>query len=442
MLRNFTIIFIIAALFGTFLIIRPYILRNNEKVEILDRLPDADFMAILNPLQLANEAKGMMFKHKIPYRDFVSGEFLLSQAKGFGVNFQIPVYAFGNQTGEFGLLAELTDSSKVLNGVKKLMHFFNIDEKIIDHKKVYKFKDFNGYLTYSKDFILFYIGEAPKTTFNRVFNAKANQVSPNWMNFSNSSNENGKSLILYSRFKEFSSADIHHIISYPYFDSTNMYITTMIKFNDSLPFKMKEDGRGILSNSNSSKELQLHVDPNYLQRNVDHPINALLAKISKKIHFPYWDFIKAWKGDLSFQQGGWVTVQEEFIESEMDDDFNITEIIRKQDVKVPGFNCFVTLDNSKVNIQKSLEKRGLLTLQEDGYRFVFSPPLKYYHNQLEHLYYATKAKPKIQDCKINFVRWPINGTIYNFHIDSLANQTIYTTLSFSPEKILMNKLKN
>ncbi len=442
MLRNFTIIFIIAVLFGTFLIVRPYLLSNKERPELIDRLPDADFMAVLNPLQLANEAKGMMFKHKIPYRDFVSGEFLLSQAKGFGINFQIPVYAFGNENGEFGLLAELTDSSKVLNGVKKLQHFFPIEEKIIDHKKVYKFKDFNGYLTYSKDFILFYIGEKPKTTLNRIYNAKANQVSPNWINFSKSTNENGKSLTVYSRFKDFSSADINHIVSYPYFDSTNMYIQTQIRFNDSLPFQLTSKGRGIATNANASKEIQLHIDPSYLRRNPDHPINGLLAKLSKKIHFPYWDFIKAWQGDLSFQQGGWVTVEEEFIESEIDDDFNITEIIRKQDVKVPGFSCFVSLDNKVANLQRILEKRGILTFQSDGYHFLFSPPLKYVKNQMEHLYYATKKQPSIADYSENFARWPINGTEYHIKIDSLSNQTIFTTLMFSPEKILMKKLKD
>lgn len=441
MLRNLTIIFIIATLFGAFLVIRPYISGPKENPVLVDRLPDAEFMAQLNPLQLAKEMRGLLFYHKIPYRDFISEEFFLSQAKGFGINFQNPVYAFGDQEGSFGVISELTDSSKVLNGVKKLMHFFDMSERKINGHKVYKFQNFDGYLTYSKDFILFYIGDQPKTIFDRVYNAKSNQVSPNWINFFNVTLDNTSSFKLYSRIKDFQTADVNYILSTPAFDSSKVYIQTLFNFNDQAPFALKDNNRGIASNPNSNKEIQLHIDPTYLKQNKQHPINTLLAKMAKKVSFPYWEFLRAWQGDLSLQQGGWVTIQEEFITTEVDDDFNITEVVKTQEAKIPGFSCFLTLDNQQANLQRILENRGLLTNQEDGWHFLFSPPLKYIQNKLEHLYYATKAKPKLEEINQNYVRWPYAGTDFHFTIDSLVQKTVYTNLSFSPEKMLMKQLK-
>ncbi len=442
MLKNFTIIFIIATLFGAFLILRPYINKTKEKPVLIDRLPDAEFMAQINPLQLAKEIKGLLFYHKIPYRDFISEEFFLSQAKGFGINFQNPVYSFANQEGEFGIICELTDSSKVLNGVKKLMHFFEMTERKMDGIKIYKFKDFNGYITYSSDFILFYIGEHHKTIFERVYNAELNQVSPNWLNFLTLTTNNTQSFKILSRLPDFQTAEVNYILSTPYFDSTKVNIHTAFHFNDQLPFQLKSENKGIAVNNNSAKEAQIHIDPSFLKTHKNHPINTTLAKLARKVNFPYWEFLRAWQGDLSLQQGGWVNVTEEFISTEIDDDFNITEVIKTQETTVPGFNCFVTLDNKEVNIQKVLLNRGILTEQENDFYFLFSPPLRYIQNKLEHLYYATKRKPKIEDVSENFVRWPYDGTEYTFRIDSLVNSTIYTNLSFAPDKILIRKLKN
>lgn len=441
MLRNLTIIFVIATLFGAFLVIRPYFGRTKERPVLVDRLPDAEFMAQLNPLQLAKEMRGMLFYHKIPYRDFISEEFFLSQAKGFGINFQNPVYAFGDQEASFGIIAELTDSTKVLNGVKKLMHFFDMTERKINGRKVYKFQNFKGYLTYSNDFILFYVGDYHKSVFERVYNAKSNQVSPNWIHFFNVTVDNTSSLKLYSRIKDFQTADVNYILSTPAFDSSRVYVQTQFHFNDQLPFTLKEYNPGIATNSSSLKEIQLHIDPTYLKENKQHPINVTLAKLAKKLSFPYWEFLRAWQGDLSLQQGGMVSKFEEFITTEVDDDFNITEVIKTQEVKIPGFSCFITLDNRIANLQRILENRGILTQQEDGWHFLFSPALKYVQNKMEHLYYATKHKPKIEEVNRNFVRWPHAGTEYHFTIDSLVQKTIYTNLSFSPEKILIKQLK-
>ena len=293
MLRNFTIIFVIATLFGAFLVLRPYFGGTKERPFLVDRLPDAEFMAQGNALQLAKEIKSLLFTHKIPYRDFISEEFFLSQAKGFGINLQNPVYAFGNQDGSFGVMAEVSDSTKMLNGIKKLMHFFDIAERTIAGCKVYKFQKFDGYLSYSKDFVLFYIGDKPKQTLERVYTAKLNQVSPNWIHFFNISASNLSNLKVFTRIKEFQTADINYVLSSPTFDSSKVYIHTEFHFSNHLPFTLKEYNRGIAINRSSQKEAQLHIDPTYLKANKQHPINIYLAKLAKKVSFPYWEFLRA-----------------------------------------------------------------------------------------------------------------------------------------------------
>ena len=158
MMRKLTFIFVLAILFGAFLVVNPYLRRPEEPPSLEDRLPDADFMATADCIRLAKEVSGMMYYYKVPYRDFLSPEFILSQAKAYGIHIQNPTYFFANKDGEFGILAELNDSTKLNQGVEKLKHFFDVKELRIARQKVYKIQDFDSYVFYGNDYICFYKG--------------------------------------------------------------------------------------------------------------------------------------------------------------------------------------------------------------------------------------------------------------------------------------------
>ena len=113
MIRKTLTIVILAAALGAFLYLRPFLFQKPTSPRIVDRIPTADFIGKANVLDLARETSGMMFYHKIPFRDFTSYEFLLGQGKMYGLNLQKQVYLFGNESGDWGFLLEVSDSSKI-----------------------------------------------------------------------------------------------------------------------------------------------------------------------------------------------------------------------------------------------------------------------------------------------------------------------------------------
>ena len=88
MFKKISLIFILAISLAAFLVLRPYIFKKTEAPLIVDRLPEADFLGRAYILDVARETSGMLFYHKVPFRDLFSYEFLLSQGKMYGLNLQ------------------------------------------------------------------------------------------------------------------------------------------------------------------------------------------------------------------------------------------------------------------------------------------------------------------------------------------------------------------
>ena len=104
MIRKTITIIILSAALGAFLYFKPFFFQKPTPPRLIDRLPNADFVGKVNVLDLARETSGMMYYHKIPFRDFTSYEFLLGQGKMYGLNLQKKVYLFGNEFHLDGVL--------------------------------------------------------------------------------------------------------------------------------------------------------------------------------------------------------------------------------------------------------------------------------------------------------------------------------------------------
>lgn len=440
MLRKLTFIFVLALLFGAFLVVSPYLEKQEEPPRIEDRLPDADFIATADCIRLAREVSGMMFYYKVTYRDFLTPEFVLAQAKNYGLNLQKQMYVFVNKDGEYGIVAELTDSTKLGSGIEKLDHFFDVQEIQVDQQKVYKIKDFNVYLFYGKDFICIYKGEHLKKRVNRIVSAKTNQVTPTWMELINQQRYLNKSVVLYSHLTDFDQLNVNQAIAYPVIDSTKIVFHAYLATKDTVPFKMKEGGETFIAGDYTKTFVNLHLDPSYLQAHPEHPINKYLAKQSARIRFPYKEFIKRWNGDIVFQQGGWINVQENYIESELDDDFNVTEVKKSRIVKASGFSVHYSLNQKYPEFVDLLQKNGFLTVQDDKFHLLLSPPLTFKENKdFSHTFYPTLKAPKMVPSTNSFVMWMHKGTQYKVMVDSINTFELYGNLSFSMEQILKKK---
>lgn len=441
MTRKLTVIFVLALLFGTYLIISPYLDGDKMEVTITDRLPDSDFMATADVFQVAKEVSGMLYYYNVGYRDFLSPEFILSQAKNYGLDLQSTSYVFANKNGEFGLLIPMIDSSRIENGITKLRHFFNVKDIEINKEKVLKLLDHNAYLFYGNDYICYYKGDNIKTNHHRITEAKANQISPYWIDVINQKKYLDKSILICSRLSDFKEVNIDQVVAYPTIDSTHIYFTTYLASKDTLPIKLKPGGMDLVDGEFTKQSINLHLDPTYLKAHPNHPFVKYLMKQSARIRFPIKEFLERWDGDISFQQGGWITVMEQYVESELDDDFNVTEVVKTKEAKVPGFAVYYTISPSTMDFVEIMKKRGFLTLQEEKYHLLLSPPLNLQvdSKQNTHLFYATKGLPKMKESQGSYIMWNHKGTQYNVQIDSVNTFELYATMSFSMKQLLSPK---
>ena len=154
MFKKFSLIFFLAAGLGAFLFLRPYLFRKTEIPRLEDRLPDGDFIGRAYILDVARETSGMLYYHKIPFRDLFSQEFILSQGKQYGLNLQDPVYIFANENGNWGALVHVSDSSKIIEGIERLRKFDDISDSIHEDHRIYYIEEEKGHLFYSNNYML------------------------------------------------------------------------------------------------------------------------------------------------------------------------------------------------------------------------------------------------------------------------------------------------
>lgn len=436
MARKISLILVLAIALGAFLVLRPYIFGSEEKPTIQDRLPDADFMGRAKVLDLAREISGMLYYYKVPYREFLSEEFILAQAKTYGLQVQNPCFLFADDDGSWGALFEITDSSKVAQGIDKLRHLLPTHDTLISNHKVLAFNEFNGFLQYDQDYIFFFYGSKPSTYVKRVADAKVDQISPYWRTFLNQSRYMEKNLVICSVWDELRDATVEQALAYPIIDSTHIALYTHFKSKDTLPVKLRPRGYNLKDLEYTSRLANIHVDPSHLKSDPDHPLYKYLVKQGKRVGFPTHEFIQVWNGDLSFRQGGLFTVKEKYIESELDENFNVTEVVKTRNVKVPGFSLHYTLDSNGDAFYRQLLQKGVLTEQENKYYLLFSPPLNLKRTPNDHLFYSSQYAPKTVMDSTSHVNWNHNGTEYRLVIDSINTFEFFGSLRFPMGKIL------
>lgn len=436
MFRKISLILFLAIGLGGFLVLRPYIFGRKEFPSIQDRLPDAHFLGHAKLLSLAKEVSGMLYFYKVPYREFLSEEFILAQAKTYGLQVQNTSYLFANDDASWGVIIELTDSSKVSAGIQKLKHSFAIKDTLISSKRVYVFKNVQGYLHYDENYIMYYQGNNPTKYIHRVATASVNQISPNWRSFLNEKKYNSMHLAIYSNWSKLKDATINYAIAYPEIDSTHVSLFSNLRSKDTLPFSLKLSGKNFTTGNFTSKLVNIHVNQSRLKRNTNHPLYKYLVAQGKKIGFPTHDFLQAWEGDLSFSQGGLFAGKEKYIESELDEDFNITEVIKTRNIKVPGFALLYSTNENGASFFTKLLNKGVLTEQEGNYYFLLSPPLKLKKNKDQHLFYSSYSQPKMEKDSVSHVNWTYRGTEFKFVIDSIKTFEFFGKLSFPMNKIL------
>ena len=436
MVKKITLILILSVALGLFLYLRPYLFGKKEPARIEDRLPEADFLARAYLLDVARETSGMMYYHKIPFRDFFSYEFILGQGKMYGLNLQNPVYFFAYEAGDWGALVEVSDSSKIFQGIERLRKYVDIEDTMVNDHRIYHYKDEKGYLTYSKNYMLVYKGNHFDSIFKRVSEAKRNDIAPCWNAFLKEEQFKDEKLVLYSNWNKLKENGVETALFAHDSDSVSFSLLAYVRNKKPLNISMKKSGLNYRDGGYVSKMLNVHLDVTKLRKDPEDPIYKWLVKMGRKVGFPTADFLNAWEGDLSFRQGGFQSIQETYIESVLDDDFNVTEVEKTREVKVPGFSVMLSVNQNGRFLINRLLAKGILTREEDKFRFLFSPPLTMKTKGNYFIFHSGSYTPRTEEHGRNNGIWTQRGTKVEFSLDSLSRYEAFGSIYIPVNRII------
>ena len=424
MAKKVVVIILLAIALGAFLFLRPLIFPNQPPPTIVDRLPDDEFIGRINILSFARESQKITEKNNVSVKDFLSYEFLLSQSKNYGIDFQKNAYLFGNSQGEYGLLVELADSSKIISGINRLKIIYPIKESIVESHKVFLLEKEKLYFYYDKNYAFIYKGKKFNQTFERIVNAKAGSQSKKWKEFLAESLFKKDFCVISTSSSRLNEFGLNRALLSIHSDSTHFLIKTGVTRKFPLNLSLKEKGFCFEKNQETASFLNLHLDITKFRENPDDEFIQAFNKYAKKIAFPTKEFLDAWEGDISFIQGGVTNASETYIETELDDEFNPIEVRKTKLISVPKYSIMLSMNDKKLSFFELLKQKGILTMDGASYRFLTSPLLmkKEYENYT--IFNSGDIHPKIIESTENtgFQFW--NGKKYDFLVKSIEDTFI------------------
>ena len=167
-------------------------------------------------------------------------------------------------------------------------------------------------------------------------------------------------------------------------------------------------------------------------------IASKLKNLSSKISFPMKEFIDLWAGDLCFEEGGNYNITEKYIETELDENFETKEIEKSRKIIVPRYKLMVSTLEPATSFINNLIRKGILTKEEDKFRFLFSPLFNMIIYENAFIFYSSERVPMMVPSKQNRVLWEYKGMQLNFNIDSSINNTLYGGVRIPAKALLQN----
>ena len=440
MVRKVTFILFLIGLLVSFFYFRPLFYKTEAPPSLLDRMPQGDFLGRINLLEIAKESTSMLYYNKIPFRDLFSPEFLLAQAKSYGVDLQKPAYFFANDTGEWGTLIHVNDSSKIYSGIVRLKKNIDLKDTIVGQQKVFSFKGKQSYITYGKDWIFMYKGKnLPKRMYHVIYSKKGD-ISIAWKAFKDEKQYKNEKLVIYSNYERLKIKGITTALFAHDSDSTTIKLKSYVRSDVPLAVSTKDTGVAFANTSNSvGKLLNIHLNVKNLRKAKNDPYYKSLAGISRRVSFPLQSFLEAWEGDLSYHQGGSITVKEKIIETVMDENFNETEVIKTQEKQVAAFTLLFSINKKIHDLLYQLFVKGILRREGDKLRFLFSPAIKMKLTPNIVYFYSSDQVPQTVTSTSNRGVWTYKGTKVGFQLDSMNRNESFGSVTIPVSGLL--KLK-
>ncbi|MGB1729879.1 MAG: hypothetical protein ACPHF2_07750, partial [Crocinitomicaceae bacterium] len=424
MYKKISIIIILAILLGLLLYIKPFKEKETESFKIENILPEADLVGRIRVLDLLKETTDLLIFNNVKVRQFLTYEFILSIAKMYGIDLQSPVYIFANDRGDYGLVIPLLNSDKLNNAIERVQIDFEVSDSLINNQKVYRLDDENIFFYKKKKYAVIYKGDYFSEIYKDL-SRKSTKTKESWkMLFSNPYFKN-EHLVMFTKSKILNDLGVNHIYLAQDSDSTEFYLKSRIVMNDSIPFLMNQNGKTINFSDYSKRMVDLHLNFQQLNTHTKKIVASKFKNLSKKISFPMEDFVALWAGDLCFEEGGFYKITEKYIETELDENFETQEVEKVRERLIPRYKLMVSTSKPANAFINSLISKGIITREDEQYRFLFSPlfDMKIYKNAF--IFYTSEKIPRIVPSKQNKLRWEYKSIELNFDIDTTINNTIF-----------------
>ena len=435
MYKKISIIVLLAVLLILLLYIRPFSDSDhpNFKIELI--LPDADIVGTIQVLDLLKETSELLVFNDVKSRQFLTYEFMLSMAKKYGIDLQSKVYLFANDRGDYGFVIPLLKSSKLENAYERVAMDFEVTDTIFGKDQVFKINDQDLFFFKRKQYAVIYKGKYFSEIHGQLANTST-EVRKSWKTLLSNPYFKNEHLVMYAKNDKLNDLGIGHVFLAHDSDSTDFYLKSRIVMNDSIPFLINENGHSIDYSSSSDRMIDIHLNFQNLNVNTKDLIAAKLKNISKKINFPIKDFIALWAGDLCFEEGGFYKVFERYVETQLDENFETQEVEITKEIIVPRYKLMVSTIGPATPFINKLLTKGILTKEDEKYRFLFSPlfKMKIFKNYC--MFYTSENIPKIIPSETNKLKWEYNGVLFNFDIDSSVKNTLYGGVKIPAKDLL------
>ena len=416
-----------------------------DSPRFVDRLPLAEVIGKTNILELAEDLVPAIYSNQIAFREFLSPEFILSQGKMNGLNLQEPVYFFGDEAkgeiADWGVMIPVNDSSKILPGIRRFEKMTKISDSTLFDQRIYILPEFNLTIGYGKDWVLIAGRNSFKKYFAHVVHAKLNSIAPRWRRFLEDKLFKGKSLQMTVDSEQLREYGISSILFGSTADSTSFTLHTRVSHMDTIPFTLKAGGEAFERTEFTKRMINLHLNIDRLRVSKDHPVYLLIAKMAKKISFPLDEFLRTWEGDISFRQGGIQTMQEPYIESELDENFNVTEVTKYKEVKISGFSLALSMNENRSQFMKRLFDKGILTSERNKTRMLYFPPMNMQNTKKGVNFYTNSVQPKTVSNLGQTVLWDYHYVPLLFTLDSIQVRTSYGKINIGLKKLVKDNIK-
>jgi hypothetical protein len=273
-----------------------------------------------------------------------------------------------------------------------------------------------------------------------VIHARLKSIYPRWRRFIQERLYAEKSLQMSVMSDELLQYGIESALLASSSDSMSLTLHTRITNRDTIPFTLNDSVQRFERTEFTRRLINLNLNIDRLRADKNHPLYLLLKETSQRISFPLNDFLETWNGDISYRQGGLQTIVEPYIVSELDENFNVSEVVKYKEKKISGFSLQLSLGDNRPEFIRKLYSKGILTKEENKVRMLYFPPMNMRSQDESVSFYTSSFQPETISDSTQSILWDFNYTPVTFTIDSLEAKTAYGKINIGLKKILKDKL--